>query len=314
MNTASLRVLAVLACGLLFADAVAAQAGSLPVSKGRYRLPYANGTTVRANNDHTNHPAALNRIDLGGRNGSNYVIVAAADGWLRIIEDDNTLWCPNADPGDPDPCEGVANCCERDDVSCNADCKNNFVWIEHPNGEWTKYSHMRTGSVADNGHMQDDFVQAGEALGIEGRVGLAGGNHLHFEVAVPNDGLNSFTDDGFLVGDGDPTTNDYNRQNRVPAFCVGPDGPIWTDGDQFVSANCSNACVANSAPSDVIGAGEAVHRQATLIAPTAAHRIATGGGEALSAITRITLQPGFRVDENGYFSATIAPCNSPGSG
>jgi murein DD-endopeptidase MepM/ murein hydrolase activator NlpD len=314
MNTWISRALLACALGALLVDTVAAQAGSLPVSKGRYRLPYANGTTVRANNDHTNHPSALNRIDLGGRNGSNYQIVAAADGWIRIIEDDNVLWCPNADPGDPDPCIGETNCCERDNASCNANCRNNFVWIEHPNGEWTKYSHMRTGTVAANGHTLDEFVQAGDVLGTEGKVGLAGGDHLHFEVAVPNDGIDSFTDNGFLVGDGDPTTDDYNRQNRIPAFCMGPSGPIWTQGDQFVAANCSNACVATSSPSDVIDDGEAIHRQATLITPTATHRVATGGGEAMSAITRITLSPGFRVDENGYFSATIAPCNSPGSG
>lgn len=303
-----------LAMFALLAEGLAAPAGSLPVSKGRYRLPYANGTTVRASNDHTTHPSALNRIDMSGRNAANYAVVAAADGWLRLIEDDNTLWCPNADPGDPDPCAGQANCCERDDASCNSGCRNNFVWIEHPNGEWTKYSHMRTGTVTANGHSLNDFVQSGEVLGTEGKVGFAGGDHLHFEVAVPNAGINSFSGDGFLVGDDDPTTTDYNRQNRIPAFCIGPNGPIWMGGDQFVAANCSAVCIANSAPSDVVSAGEVTHRQANLIAPTAAHRVASGGGEALSAITRITLQPGFRVDDNGYFSATIAPCNSPGGG
>ena len=314
MNSLAQRALVGLALFALLAETVAAQAGSLPVSKGRYRLPYANGITMRANNDHTNHPASLNRIDLGGRNGANYAVVAVADGWLRIIEDDNTLWCPNAAPGDPDPCAGQTNCCERDDATCNANCRNNFVWIEHPNGEWTKYSHMRTGTVTANGHALNEFVQSGEVLGTEGKVGFAGGDHLHFEVAVPNAGIDSFTGSGFLVDDGDPTTDDYDRQNRIPAFCIGPSGPIWTSGDEFVAANCSAACVANSSLGDVIDAGEVVHRQANLIAPTAAHRVATGGGEALSAITRITLQPGFRVDDNGYFSATIAPCNSPGGG
>ena len=75
------RVLAVLigiVALLVAADAAFAQAGSLPVSKGRYRVPYQNGTTVGANNDHTTHPSSLNRIDMGGRGGGPYNIAAAA--------------------------------------------------------------------------------------------------------------------------------------------------------------------------------------------------------------------------------------------
>lgn len=61
---------------------------------------------------------------------------------------------------------------------------NNYVWIAHPNGEWTKYSHFRTGTVTtDQGWAAGDLVQVGQVLGEEGDVGRAGGTHLHFEVA-----------------------------------------------------------------------------------------------------------------------------------
>ena len=301
---------------LLETSVVWAQAGTLPVSKGRYRIPYANNTQVRANNDHTNHPASLNRIDVGGRGGGPYTIVAAAPGWLRLIEDDNTLWCPSVSAGNPTPCGNLplSVCCPRSNLNppCEANCRNNFVWIEHTNGEWTKYSHMNTGSVAANGHQLNDFVQSGAALGIEGQIGLASGPHLHFEVARPNDGIGSFSASGFLVDDGDPSTTDYDRQNRIAAYCTGPGSPIWLDGEDRIAANCPNACIASQAPADVIGAGEVIHRQANLIAPTAAHRVQGGGGEALFAATRITLIPGFRASAQAYFSAAIGPCNSPG--
>lgn len=298
-------------------------AATLPVTKGRYRLPYADGTQVRANNDHRNHPATRNRMDLGGRGGGPYTIVAAADGWLRIIEDDNTLWCPDVDAGDPDPCDGVANCCERDDASCNSGCRNNFVWIEHPNGEWSKYSHMRTGSVAGNGHALNDFVQAGEALGTEGQVGFAGGPHLHFEVAVPIDGIDSIDSAGFLVADADPDTgafddtdndpNDYNRQNRVIAFCTGGSSGIWLAGTQVAAADCAQACVGVLSPNAAAAAGSVTHGQANLVTPTANFRVNAGAGRAVLAQTRVTLPPGFVVQENGFFAASIGACDSPGS-
>ncbi len=291
-----------------------AQADTLPVSLGRYRIPYANATTVRASNDHTSHPTTLNRIDLVGQDGAPYTIVAAARGWLRLIEDDNTLWCPAATGGNPNPC-GIlpsTQCCERNDNSCNANCRNNFVWIEHTNGEWTKYSHMNTGSVAANGHQLNDFVQAGEALGIQGRIGFASGPHLHFEAARPHDGIDSFDSAGFLVGDGDGSSTDYNRQNRIAAFCNGGVSPIWVANEQRVAANCPGACIGAQAPADVIGDGEVIHRQAGTITPSPAHRVLAGGGEALFASTRITLGPGFRAHPESYFSAGIGPCNSPG--
>jgi len=324
----ALALLAALACALpalLTPHQVQAQvtAATLPVTKGRYRIPYATGTDVRANNDHRNHPAARNRMDLGGRNGGPYTIAAAGDGWLRIIEDDNTLWCPNVDPGDPNPCAGVANCCEADNASCNSNCRNNYVWIEHPNGEWSKYSHMVTGSVANNGHQVGEFVQAGAALGTEGRIGFASGPHLHFEIAIPDNGIDSISSSGFLVNDADPGTgsfpdeddnpNDYNRQNRVIAFCTGGSAGIWLSGTQATAAACAQTCSAVLSPNAIAVAGSVTHGQANLITPTAIFRVNTGAGRAVQAQTRVTLQPGFVVQENGFFAASIGACNSPGS-
>lgn len=315
MNAALLLRLALAAALLAAAGYVHAQADTLPVSKGRYRLPYQNGTGVRANNDHTSHPSSLNRIDMGGTGGGPYNIVAAADGWIRIIEDDNTLWCPSATAGNPNPCSGFSSsvCCERDDTSCNAGCRNNYVWIQHPNGEWTKYTHFPTNSVSGRGHEEGDFIQAGTVLGQQGQIGFAGGPHLHFEVAVPHDGIDSIASDGFLVGDGDSSSTDYNRQNRIPAFCQGGTNGIWTAGTTATAANCPATCDATSAPGIVLAAGNVRHLQAGTVTSGPNHVVQTGAGEALLAQTQVVLGPGFRVQENGYFSATIGPCDAPGS-
>jgi len=85
------------------------------------------------------------------------------------------------------------------------------VWIEHANGEWTKYTHFETDSVTDLGWAIGDHIDAGDPLGFEGDVGHATGEHLHFEVAVPDDPSNRVTGGGFVIG-----------QNRIPLICVSP--------------------------------------------------------------------------------------------
>lgn len=98
-----------------------ADAAAQPKSKGVYRIPYENGTTVKVTNDHKDHKP-VGRIDMGGTGGGRpYKIVAAAAGYIRFIVDG---FSKQVDSSSGDP------------------CKNNYVWIEHANGEWTKYSHM----------------------------------------------------------------------------------------------------------------------------------------------------------------------------
>ena len=66
---------------------------------------------------------------------------------------------------------------------------NNYIWIEHPNGEWSKYTHMATGSITGPpGNLSvGDTVLVGQVLGTEADIGRAGGRHLHHEVALRTD-------------------------------------------------------------------------------------------------------------------------------
>jgi hypothetical protein len=151
-----------------------------PASSGIYRIGYTDGTDVRISNDYHGHNP-LGRIDIVGLpQGEQHTIVAAADGTIEVIVDSNVA--PTT--------------------------SNNYVWIAHSNGEWTKYSHFETGSVSALGHVPGDFVTAGTELGFEGEVGQADGEHLHWEVAVPTDPLNPIDGAGFVIG-----------ENRLPLIC-----------------------------------------------------------------------------------------------
>jgi hypothetical protein len=180
------------------------------LSDGWYRIPYANGTEIKVTNDHKTHNPLI-RIDMHGVEGNTpYRIVAAADGTIRFIVDSNSK--------------------RQDDPPCD----NNYVWIEHSNREWTKYSHMRKDSVTkDAGLKVGDFVKAGRFLGYESDVGCASGSHLHFEVGVPNPSDPIIPQGGFLKD------NANSKRNRIPRICKVPGG-VFVDGETYVATDLPN--------------------------------------------------------------------------
>ena len=317
---------------LLPAWAWAQLSATLPVAKGVYRVPYEDGTQVEITRDHTNHgnnnamnpPLGVrNRVDMIGKPaGGTHNLVAAADGWIRLIEDDNTLWCPDSPTDDFTICNGIPNCCERDNPACNANCLNNFVWIEHPNGEWTKYSHPQTGTVRGNGWSEGDPIQAGEVLGLEGQVGFASGPHLHFEVAEPRQQKGSYDPDdindpnhpiaanGFLKGDGETTDPSYERENRVFYFCQ---FGLPLDNDEFTAGPCDGLCGnANDVISGVVADNDTYYQQVTNDLTLDGYTVQAGGGMAVRGGSSVTLLPGFHAEGDSYFSASTGACDSPG--
>lgn len=161
---------------------------------GIYRIPYATGTVMRVSTDHNTHDSPAGTFyDLAATSipsgAAQATIAAAADGWIRVIEDDNNATGPGT--------------------------WNNFVWIEHPYpycqndpskndwpnkpadydqtcipcdegsfcNEWTVYAHMSENSVSGT-HAEGDWVVSGEGIGLEDDVGQADGVHLHWHVAI----------------------------------------------------------------------------------------------------------------------------------
>ena len=195
-----------LACAAVCSVAASAVAQN-EKSRGVYRIPFESGTQVHVTNDHLKH-SPVGRIDMSGKGAASgeYKIVAAADGTVRFIEDG---FSKQVESGSGEP------------------CTNNYVWIEHRNGEWTKYSHMQKDSTTKKAKIKlNQFVKAGTYLGDEGKVGCAGGDHLHFEVGVPR-ATNPISEVGGFLAD-----NDGSKRNRVPRIC-GISGGIFQSGEDY---------------------------------------------------------------------------------
>jgi murein DD-endopeptidase MepM/ murein hydrolase activator NlpD len=246
--------------GMLAASDVGeASHGTFTVSAGIYRIPYANGSSVSANNDHHNHPNVPNRVDLGSAAGS--AIVAAASGTIRGIVDFNGddfglgdgLGSDGVTPQD----DSLEHSC-LDDSTVVGQCSdyNNYVWIQHGNGEWTKYTHLQTGTVTAQGWAVGDVILVGQVIGLQGDVGSASGPHLHHEVAVPTDPTNLApfsTLGGFVPGAWNVVAN--------VCFTDGDDNGdnLYTDGESYTSGPCPNtAPTANAGGPYIVNEGSAV--------------------------------------------------------
>lgn len=262
-------------------------------SEGIYRIPYADGTSVNVTRNHQTHfiDAANTilkaRIDMKDMSGSDS-IVAASDGWIRAIVD-NFLFRLDCD---------------------TTTSNNNYVWIEHPNGEWTKYTHMLNQSTSVTAGLSvNDYVCAGTFLGYEDDIGCATGDHLHFEVARPIDGTNvlqySFTG-GFIDED--------FAENLIPVICDIAGG-VFEDDATYIAGPCDyNSCSNNAVYAtqqvnndtwsvdivdDFISAGDDVD-------------FYSGSNVVYQAGDYISLIPGFVAHAGASFSARIRSCNNPG--
>lgn len=165
-------------------------------SKGLYAIPYEAGVSVRVNRDHLTH-TPVNRIDMSGKSGGPYKIVAAQSGIVKYVEDSHNV---------------------------NGGCENNnYVWIAHDNGEWTKYSHLSHKSASvDAGLSPGDSINVGQFVGIEDDIGCASGDHLHWEVAVPDDPADPIVPEGgYIKGD-----------NLIPRICGIPNN-IYVAGTTY---------------------------------------------------------------------------------
>ena len=192
-------------------------------TKNVYRLPYADGIDVFVSRDSYAHTPDKENFDLVGHpRGNPHAVVATADGVVAAIEDQNDEDCPADEDGD-----------------CNSD--NNYVWLKHDRGEWSKYSHVFKNSVRGFAQLSEgDTVTAGQVIGIESDVGNASGQHVHFEVGVPNDPDAAITPGGFLIG-----------VNLAPRFCNVPGGVLGR-GRTYEAAPCPETVQQfNNQPSDI---------------------------------------------------------------
>lgn len=250
------------------------QAQQFRFSDGLYRIPYANGTTVEVTSNVWNH-SPLGCFDMHGEGAIVYDIVAAAGGWIRAIRDNNSVSC------------GGTSCCND---------KNNYIIIEHPNGEWSSYIHLRQNSITSLGHEEDDWVDAGRVLGLEGAVGCATGNHLHLEVSRPFDNNDAFDDyDGVLRRHGELLN---------PVFCSVSTG-YFISGLSYTAGSCNFNC-----PTTITATGTVTnHVLRADDSITATCVFNTAGTGMYRAGEEIVFLPGFSAREGVIFTARIKTCN-----
>ena len=239
---------------------VTASHGAFNQSVGVYRIPYADGNDVEIFQDHHTHNP-VNRIDMGVDFGT--PIVASASGIIRAIVDFNGT-SPGAGNGldiNGNPqVDLLEHSCQDDDLvvgSC-ADY-NNYVWIEHPNGEWSKYTHFGTGTVSANGWVVGNWIEAGEELGLEGDIGRASGTHLHYEIARPYD-PNSLTPfcalGGFMV-DNPGGSCDFGDQ-LVPRVCD-IENNLYEKDEEYEASPCNHLPpLANAGGAYIVDEGSTV--------------------------------------------------------
>jgi hypothetical protein len=273
---------------LLFSLAAMAQP-QFEMSRNIYRVPYLSGTDVHLTNDHFTH-SPVGRYDMSGNgNGSscsvNYPVVAAAAGYVRRIVDNHDVHGP----------------------SCTENCSdyNNYLWIEHANGEWTKYSHMKKSSSSVNaGLVVGEFVNAGQLLGYECEIGAASGPHLHFEVRHPNNPNNIVISTlGGFMSDAD---------HRIPVIC-GQTKNYWEAGDDITSAACGacNMAVSFFISNATYGTNKVYARLIGGTITTSANvTFSSTSSTMLQSSTGITFGPGLLITQGAYFNAGIGACTT----
>ncbi len=206
-----MRARPILCCSVVGALLTAkATTPAVNTSQGSYRLPFADGTRVKVFDDFLTH-RPIGRVDLFAIEGvPPYSVVAAAPGRIVAIQDAYS---------------------EQQSGRAAKDCRNNYIWIAHRNGEWTNYSHIAHNTVTKKAKLKvGDWVKAGQYLGDEGAVGCAMLQHVHFEVAVPDHEI-PLDPGGFL------TDNDGGKRERNPRFCGVP-GNIATKDETYLAGPC----------------------------------------------------------------------------
>jgi hypothetical protein len=210
---------------------------------------------------------------------ANPLIVAAADGWFRAIQESFDTAC---------------FCCPQ---------FNNYVILQHPNGEWSGYTHMQVNSTSALGLAVNDFVTAGTPIGTEGTVGCSTGNHLHWEVVIPTDPANAWQNSGgFLIGEA-----------VIPVICgIGTEEPWLVDSGTYTCAPCNDDCPGTFTVDAGVGNGaEFVARADTEVITSEEEDVifANGSVTQLRSGDHILMRPGFQAAVGAKMEVMIKGCN-----
>ena len=262
-------------------------------SSGLYQLPYADLTEIHVFSDVYTH-SPRGKYDLLTP-ASNPTVVAAADGWVRWIQESFDTTCHN----------GSGNCCWE---------YNNFVIIEHPNGEWSNYTHMDFQSVSGAGIVLNQWITAGTPIGTEGTVGCSTEDHVHFEVSRPFDVSVPFdTIGGFLNARSSDGSQTPLGEMLIPVIKgIGMMKSYISAGDVVFASSAQDNCPANLNEGSGLGNGQLLVARADASIYTSGSPLIYGAGS--TSIFRsgqsVVLRPGFQAQSGSKFHVIIKACNS----
>jgi len=256
------------------------------LSRNIYRTPYDDGETFDVRQDYLTH-SPLGRFDLraqGTDDCNTHRIVAAAAGIVRIIRESNESSCPDC----------VAS--------------NNYIWIEHANGEWAKYTHLKKNSVPVS---VGDVVCAGSFLGYECYIGAtspAEFRHLHFEVRRPYDPdnipIDTVNGGGYLDGAFAAHLLPVIQSTSKHYF---EKGDTWTGTN---TATCSNSLLYLASQQYVSGEVKIFLATGTIANNNNSVTFESGSTGLYSVGTSVTLTPGFIAKSGSFFAARIGSCDT----
>lgn len=121
-------------------------------------------------------------------------VLAASQGKVIFMQDEMFDQCPADHPeclpasrrkirpnyqGGYTSCTAQGEYCREDQPGCFWCFSGNYVVLEHEQGRFTSYLHLKKGSVNVS---RGQTIQAGEQIGLVGSSGNSEGPHLHFEV------------------------------------------------------------------------------------------------------------------------------------
>jgi hypothetical protein len=318
--------------------------GGSPPSAGIYRIPYADGTSLVVTRDHHNHgPGGTNqgndRIDMVAGSPP-ATVVAAASGVVMAIVDihgNSDIDGDGVGAGDGLDVNGGSGLLLNDGVTAHTDalehscqdasadidgdgnldnvpnsaaiglCQNynNYIWIAHPNGEWSKYTHMATGTIAGApaNLSVGDTVVVGQTLGIEADIGRAGGRHLHHEIAVPTSPTDTTPFQGPFIAGAIPGGGNLDSSGTIVGYYAGG----FINGTNFPPTVCdilNNTYVDNTTSP---GNNALTANPCTNTAPTAA----AGGPYPVDEGSTLQLDgTGSSDPENAILSYSWAPATN----
>lgn len=261
------------------------------LSRNVYRIPYENAKQMEVRQDHYTHSPAQGRYDLralGTDDCNSHKIVAAAEGRVEMVVENNTQSCP----------------------TCGS--SNNYVWISHANDEWTKYTHFKQNSVTVN---VGDIVCAGTVLGDECWVGAtnpAEFRHLHWEVRRPNNPASPVINpSGGFMNNGDgahliPVINSFSKHYFEQ-------NDAWTASS---STSCTHTNISMGSQTIAVNDIKIYMASTDIITNNNAVVFQNGSNGMFHAGNSVTLSPGFTAGAGSYFHAKIGSCattNFPGA-